>query len=217
MVSTRPAGDDLPQSMACPNCGAVAHFDWSWLFTYGENVGWNNHQPWYVGRCFSCEAISIYHRGRLVAPAAKIGPQPNPDMPSSVRKEYEEARTIASHSPRGAAALLRLGIQRLMMELGKPGKKLDNDIAALVADGLDERIQKALDTVRVIGNNAVHPGQIDLDDRPEDVTALFQLVNMVVDELISKPSRLNSLYDSLPPGALEGIENRDKRSRNQGQ
>ena len=32
------------------------------------------------------------------------------------------------------------------------------DIVSMVKRGLEEQVQKALDAVRVIGNNAVHPG-----------------------------------------------------------
>ena len=54
-----------------------------------------------------------------------------------------------------------------MVHLELKGKNIDDDIGALVKRGLDARIQKALDVVRVVGNNAVHPGQIDLRDDNE--------------------------------------------------
>ena len=52
------------------------------------------------------------------------------------------------------------------------GKDINADIAALVQDGLTERVQKALDTVRVIGNKAVHPGTLDFRDEPAIAGAL---------------------------------------------
>ena len=47
------------------------------------------------------------------------------------------------------------------------GENLNADVAKLVKKGLPVDVQQALDAVRVIGNEALHPGQMDLrDDRP---------------------------------------------------
>jgi hypothetical protein len=42
-----------------------------------------------------------------------------------------------------------------------------------VQKGLDVQIQQALDTVRVIGNEAVHPGEMDVRDDPSLVGTLY--------------------------------------------
>ena len=114
-----------------------------------------------VSECFNCKALSIWLHERLVYPQSTEAPPPNPELSADVRRDYIEASTLLDPSPRAAAALLRLAIQKLCMDLGLPGRNLNEDIGALVERGLDVRIQKALDTVRVIGNNALHPGQID--------------------------------------------------------
>ncbi|WP_415663473.1 DUF4145 domain-containing protein [Vibrio taketomensis] len=44
---------------------------------------------------------------------------------------------------------------------------MNNDIKELVSEGLSPKIQQALDSLRVVGNNAVHPGQINIDDNAE--------------------------------------------------
>lgn len=161
--------------------------------------------------CYTCKEISVWVHDRLLFPPKRTGPEPNEDLPDMIKATYEEARSILHLSPRGTAALLRLCIQNLCIHLGKDGKNLNKDIASLVSDGLDIRIQRALDIVRVIGNNAVHPGQIELQDDQETATQLFKLVNLIADKMISERNTLNELYGSLPAGAIEAIEHRDQK------
>ena len=140
-------------------------------------------------------------------------PPPNPDLPDNITKDYKEAGTIVELSPRGAAALLRLCIQNLCIHLGKPGENLYDDIGALVEDGLDERIQQALDTVRVLGNEAVHPGVLDLKDDRQTVKKLFGFVNEIAQEMITRPREKAELYNMLPENKRKGIDDRDKKMK----
>jgi len=129
-------------------------------------------------------------------------------MPEDVSKDYREAAQIYLASPRGAAALLRLGVQKLMVDLGQKGKNINDDIATLVKSGLPETAQRALDVVRVTGNSAVHPGQIDADD-PKVSEQLFALLNVIVESQIAVPKRVKELYDALPEEAKKAIDKRD--------
>src|SRR5262249_7562540 len=112
----------------------------------------------YLSKCYECKKIAVWVFDRLVFPAKKSGVMPNPDLPTDVIADFEEAREIVDASPRGAAALLRLSIEKLCGHLGEKGKKIDEAIASLVRKGLNPLVQKALDIVRVVGNEAVHPG-----------------------------------------------------------
>ncbi|MGH8322042.1 MAG: DUF4145 domain-containing protein, partial [Gammaproteobacteria bacterium] len=136
---------------------------------------------------------------------------PHPDMPDTVRLDYEEARIISTNSPRGSTALLRLAIQKLCVFLGEKGKNINDDIASLVEKGLSIEIQQALDVVRVVGNNAVHPGELSESDVAEVSTTLFELVNQIVEERISRPKKLKELFNKLPESARKAIEKRDKK------
>ena len=100
-------------------------------------------------------------------------------------------------------------MQKLTAHLGLKGKSLDDDIGTLVKNGLDSRIQKALDVVRVIGNQAVHPGQIDLRDDKATASELFTLVNPTVEATISTPKHIQEMFDALPNSTLKAIEKRD--------
>jgi hypothetical protein len=137
---------------------------------------------------------------------------PNKDLPEDIQIDYLEAASILNQSPRGAAALLRLAIEKLVNSLDAKGKDLNKKIGDLVDKGLSPKIQKALDVVRVIGNGSVHPGQIDIRDDPETARALFRLVNVITDGMITKPKEVDSLYDELiPESHKNGIESRDTK------
>ena len=167
----------------------------------------------FFSKCVSCGKLAIWSGDRLIYPPSALEIQPHPEMPDDVRADFDEARQLFFLSPRGAAALLRLSIQKLCVFLGERGKNLDTDIANLVAKGLHTKVQQALDIVRVIGNEAVHPGQIDLRDEPEAAEAMFGCVNEIVDEMLAKPKALEALYKQLPAEKLEAIERRDKSKK----
>lgn len=169
--------------------------------------------------CFSCKEAALWRDdfnvtkdgppAKMLWPSEISAPSRHPDMPQSCVNDFEEARQISALSPRGAAALLRLCVQKLCKELDQPGRDINADIGALVKLGLPTQIQKALDVVRVIGNEAVHPGVMLPDEHAEHVAMLFDLVNFIVDRMISEPKAIDAIYDKLPPGKRAGIEQRD--------
>jgi hypothetical protein len=69
-----------------------------------------------------------------------------------------------------------------------------------------------MDVLRVIGNNAVHPGQIDLKDDSATALKLFEVLNLIVERLISTPKKVQALFEGLPSNALAQIEDRDNNS-----
>ena len=96
-----------------------------------------------------------------------------------------------------------------MPYLGGDGNNINDDIASLVKNGLAVEVQQALDYCRVVGNNAVHPGKIKLDDTPEVALSLFRMINFIVDQMITQKKKIKELYGQLPEGALKQIEERD--------
>jgi Domain of unknown function (DUF4145) len=172
----------------------------------------NIHLSWCVN---CCKKPAIWVHDTLIFPFNKDGPAPHADMPPDIVRDYEEARTILKMSPRGAAALLRLCVQKLCDVLGQEGKKIDSAIAALVAEGLSPVIEQALDSVRVIGNESVHPGVMDIRDDPETVQKLFGLVNLIVDRMIHHPKQVAAVYGTLPPEKKEGIKARNAKAAEQ--
>jgi hypothetical protein len=197
-------------SFTCPHCGAIAKQDW-WMRRWQGDHFSNDRDlhPIRVGTCQHCNKTTLWVIDNMCYPDNGNAPFPNPEMPESVLKFYTEAAGIHIKSPRGAAALLRYSIQVLCKELGEVGKNVNTDIGNLVKKGLPVIVQQSLDIVRVTGNDAVHPGQIDTDD-PQTVGQLFDLVNIIVEYMIALPKRVSGIYSSLPADKMKGIENRDK-------
>jgi hypothetical protein len=164
-----------------------------------------------VSRCFNCNKIAVWVYDKLLFPPELHGEEPNADLPDDALRDYEEARAILNLSPRGAAALLRLAIQKLCKHLGESGENINNDIASLVKKGLSPIIQKSLDVVRVVGNEAVHPGTLDLRDDMDTASKLFRLVNLIAEQMISHPKHVAEMYDGLPASKKEQIEKRDAK------
>jgi hypothetical protein len=165
----------------------------------------------HLSKCYNCGKIAVWVHDRLLFPAAKTGTAPNPDLPEDVLHDFEEAREIVNASPRGAAALLRLCVQKLCKALGEKGDNIDNDIGKLVKKGLSPMIQQALDIVRVVGNEAVHPGVLDLKDDRDTALRLFELVNEIAAQMISRPKAVAAMYEKLPEAKRKAIELRDRK------
>ena len=196
----------------CPHCDAFSEQRWFYMGisgTAGRNYRHRDELQFCV--CHQCNKYSVWNDQKMIFPDATTAPLPHPDFPEEIKRDFEEARSIASRSPRGAAALLRLCIQNLCVELGESGHNINDDIAALVEKSLPVEIQQALDTVRVVGNNAVHPGQIDLRDDVATATSLFELTNIITDRMIGQPKRTKAMYNKLPQSAKDQIQERDKK------
>ena len=191
----------------CPHCGTFAHQSWHDAHYFAGFSRYLNIEGLTVSFCSRCQRYALWIYDEIIYPVSSTAPLPSENMPEDVKEDFAEARNIVNNSPRAAAALLRLSLQKLMVHLGEKGKDLNKDIANLVKEGLPEKIQKALDSVRVIGNNAVHPGQIDLRDDSKTAHTLFDLLNMIVEVMITQPRRVDEIYKKIKHSIkLEYIE-----------
>jgi hypothetical protein len=191
----------------CPLCNVFASQSWYELLI-------NRPNEWvrtaFMGSfCSHCRKWSFWYDGRLMVPNASPVEPKHHDLPADCQADYEEARDIVSRSPRGAVALLRLCLQKLMPYLGEEGKNINDDIKSLVEKGLPPMVQQALDVCRVVGNNAVHPGELDIHDTPEIAHQLFRMINFIVADRITRPKEIQALYAQLPQGAIDAIAKRD--------
>lgn len=169
----------------------IAHYNNRWESE--DNLIWGD-DTWNLYRCPVCNKVTLEYisafsedldheydhlpgepvivpRTTILYPTESSNsiPEPHEDLPQELIADYNEARSIAHLSPRGAAALLRLLVQKLCKHLGASGSNINDDIAYLVKIGIPIDVQKAFDIVRIIGNEAVHPGTIDIRDDKETV------------------------------------------------
>lgn len=195
------------QQFNCVHCGVYAKQNWNQLRTPQYLVNY------YICKCIHCNKESLWkdETETILDPMATIYLPAHEDMPEEIKSLYNEALSVVDLSPKSAGALLRLAIQHLMPLIGVNTGKLDKDIAKLVSEGLNEQVQQALDYCRVIGNNAVHPNEINLDDTPDMVHTMFEMINFIIEEKIAKPNRIKEIFKKLPLGAIASIEKRDNK------
>lgn len=196
----------------CPHCHVYSHQDWYYLSSASQPDGsgqQHSDKRFMVSYCERCDQNTIWYGEAIIFPQTSIVEPPNIDLPEHIKDDYNEAASILNQSPKGAAALLRLAIQKLCESLGESGKDINTNIKNLVAKGLPPKVQEALDSVRVIGNESVHPGTIDLNDNREIANRLFKLVNFIATKLITELKEIDELYNSLPQSKLDGIKKRD--------
>ena len=191
----------------CPYCNVFAQQIWCRLIYRHK---WNDGplSGWEASKCDHCWEFSIRKCEELIYPTVSVIVMPHLDMPDT-------AREIASESPRAAAALLRLALEKLTEELWETDWKLNTRIGNLKKKWLPEKAIQALDIVRITANEwGSHLGQIDLtgSDNAALVNQLFFLLNFIVEHVITVNNQLDAMYASLPEDKKKGIENRDNQS-----
>ena len=198
----------------CPHCNTISQMEKDWHRFQSDINGSLERKTirnqLTIHKCQCCGKKIIWIDNDYVYPDI-VAEVACPDMPESVKQLYNEAGLRYNKSPRAACAVLRLAIDRLCNELGETDRDINKNIGALVKKGLPQSVQQALDVVRVVGNKAVHPGQIsfDVDDKSTAIM-LMRLLNIIVERMITEPNEIDSLYQGLPESVKESIEKRDK-------
>ncbi len=198
-------------SFNCPFCNAYSRQIWQDLWFGQHEESLESLFDTDIAICSHCNKYSIWYEEKMIYPNLPGVELPNEDLKDEIKKDYYEAVGIVQKSPRGAAALLRLGIQKLCIQLGEKGKDINTDIGNLVKKGLPVKVQQSLDSLRVIGNEAVHPGELDLRDDIKTATSLFKLINFIVEKMVTEPKEIEEIYNKIPETKKSQIKKRDKR------
>ncbi len=220
----------------CPNCGVYTDQFWREVtYTPGSSVNHafrnldsarvealakhidNEYAYTHVvayARCRHCSSFSIWKRQTMIYPFNSTVEMPNPDMPPGIQELYIEARSIVDKSPRAAMALLRLALEKLLPIIGAKPAKIDAMIDDLISKGLNSIVRKALDSIRVIGNEAVHPGKIDLEDNYETTVAMFKTLNFIVEKTITESNEISEIYNLIPEDKRNALDVRREAVKN---
>lgn len=205
----------------CPHCGVYAKQFWAHIIARHAWGGTNSitgmsefdetlSKDWTISKCQHCGQKIIWLNSEIIYPKKMVVDLPNDDLSEDIKKDYLEAAIIFNDSLRSSAALLRLALQKLCKQLGEKGDNINDDIKNLVKKGLNPQIQKSLDILRITGNNAVHPGEINVEEKPELVLKLFELINFIAEKMITEPKEVDTFYEALPENSKEAIGKRDQ-------
>lgn len=211
----------------CPFCKAYAQMLWERL-CYGYHG--SGSTTFKQSSCVKCKKDAVWLikltnkdsvtfedaiiDGEMIYPDIVTIPPSSPDMPINVKAEYNEAASVLNKSPRSAAALLRQALQKLMVHLKEPGKNINIDIRSLAAkEALPRSIIKIADTMRLTGNDSVHPGEMLDEDRDHIATQMFKLLNIIVVKAITEPKEFDEFYNMTPEHKRKAAEAQDAKAK----
>jgi len=141
-------------------------------------------------------------------------PEPNEELNKDIKKNYNEAAAIFKLSPRASSALLRLCLEELLIQIEIPGKTLNERIGNLIGKGVDVYIRKACDLVRVHGNDAIHPREINMKDDTRIARRLFWLINKIANVEITEKKQIQKLFDeTISESKKKSILKRDQKKK----
>ena len=135
----------------------------------------------HVSRCYNCKGFTVWMRDRLVFPVR--GDEP-PDVvevdfeevaedvqetaeDEEVSEDFEEAAAILNKFPRGATALMRVCIQKLVPLLKQDGNYLNDYISSLVRKALEVEIQQSMEVLQVLRKDPGQPSKLETQEDKE--------------------------------------------------
>ncbi|EAJ1768853.1 DUF4145 domain-containing protein [Campylobacter jejuni] len=202
----------------CPHCGVYSRMEWNGFYNgYNNRIKQVEGYSFSESTCYHCERSVIWYlkdeNPKIFFPR-EVAIPPEENMPENVKEIYEEASLVLGDSPRASCALLRLALQELMKYLkeniqiynGLKNRNINEDIKEIINIGnfyqeQKESLEEAMNSIRLIGNKASHPSELDINDNSEIANILFEMINFIVGEIITKPKereeRLNKLKSAI--------------------
>lgn len=203
------APEHTADAFHCPHCGTYAQQHWGNEAQSTDSLPVTSR----VSRCERCGEYAFWVDEELRYPSESSAPRPESDMPAKIKEDYSEARAIADESPRAAAALLRLATKQLLESIDAEGESPYGMLGTLAEEGvIDERVQHAYNSLRVYGDESVHPATVNVSDDDETAIKLFELLNYIVRRTITDDEFVESMYSSIPDSKTESVESGDESS-----
>ncbi|ECL9273680.1 DUF4145 domain-containing protein [Campylobacter jejuni] len=206
------------EAFNCPYCGVYSSMEWDGFYNrYNNRIKQVEEYSFFYSTCFSCKRSMIWYlkdeNPKIFFPR-EVAIPPEENIPENVKEIYEEASLVLGDSPRASCALLRLALQELMKYLkeniqiynGLKNRNINEDIKEIINIGnfyqeQKESLEEAMNSIRLIGNKASHPSELDINDNSEIANILFEMINFIVGEIITKPKereeRLNKLKSAI--------------------
>lgn len=207
------------EKFICPHCGAGTNHIWYNIWIDDGELHTNfiipegllrdmNEGDRAISICRFCDNPCLWIGGELVYPITNLLiPAPNEDLPNEIKEIYEEARNIFQYSSRSSSALLRLGMESMLTELGYTQDRLVDKINALVeSEGATEELVMAAEIIRLYGNSSAHGGFINLNEDKEAAAELFIVLNLIAEHQYTRPKRIKALIERMPDQKKKQIE-----------
>lgn len=191
----------------CPHCGAVSTFATVGTSIINGGAIESPGRPGVVcvrcGRCPGCKSLVIGFdasgRGVLIYPRDVPPDRAPADIDAAIKQFYDEARSILTLSPSGAALLARSCLQQVIRrKLNITERNLQVEIQrAIQCPEISQPTRKALDDVRTIGNWAAHD-DVDLAKSIlpvdlEEAMYTIEVLELFFDDLYLKPARISAM------------------------
>jgi hypothetical protein len=134
----------------------------------------------HISNCHSCNGFSLWVGGLLVFPT-RID-----KTPELVEEDLEEAAAILNKFPRGATALMRVCIQKLVPLLEDNGKELNQRVSSLVRKGLEMEIQQAMDVLQVLRSDSTQLNPLGSEADRETALRFLDSLKEVLERRMSQ-------------------------------
>lgn len=120
-------------------------------------------------------------------------------MTNEQKQLFNEAKDIFDKSPKAAGSLLRCVIDRILRDkFQEHSQSLLGQILndTNVQNELGNEIIQLCQTCKLIGNDASHSSMMIYEDESkQEAELLFELINAIAEELLSKPRKRQEMMD----------------------
>ena len=134
----------------------------------------------HISNCHRCNGFSLWVSGLLVFPTKMD------KSPELADEDVDEAAAILNKFPRGATALMRVCIQKLVPLLEENGKELNQRVSSLVRKGLEMEMQQAKEVLEVLRGDPQQLSQLESQASKETALRFLDSLKAVLERRSSQ-------------------------------